>query len=282
VYKARSNESLEGQQDGGSVSSLLKNALQNKNVQAALLTGANDGITPVPFIGKEIEDIKKSAGSRFLASPGLRKIVEMQREGLKRVAIVGRPCQVQALRKMESNHPTAMQGIDITVIGLFCMWSLSWEFRKYISETYAGANIKKVSIPQHGLEVETDDGIKQVSTETARAFIRSGCKYCLDMTSELADISVGSFEQESGWNTVLVRSEKGEALLNRAVAEGYLCVEEYPQNELDRLKGASYRKKVRGVTAIKELKDRGLKSFIDLSAEHYQKILADAEGEVKR
>ena len=46
------------------------------------------------------------------------------------------------------------------------------------------------------------------------------CGYCFDMTSEFADISVGSVEGLEGWNTVIIRTENGAELMDMAKAKG--------------------------------------------------------------
>ncbi|MEN6328180.1 MAG: Coenzyme F420 hydrogenase/dehydrogenase, beta subunit C-terminal domain [Syntrophomonas sp.] len=281
VYKVKSVNSLDGQQDGGTVSSLIKTALEETMVQAALLTGSDDNISPSSFLTADTADIEKAAGSRFLAAPGLRKITEAVQKGIKKMLVVGRPCQVQALRKYQKNHP-ADAPTEFISIGLFCMWSLSWTFKDYLQNTYPGIDIKKISIPQHGVEVLCSDGIKALSTEKVKEFVQAGCSYCLDMTSELADISVGAFEAEPGWNTVLVRTPQGAALLQRAVDKGYLKLEEYPQKDLDGLKRASLNKKARNLKLLQDAVDHGrLKPFVDLSQPQYTEILAYAEGMVK-
>jgi coenzyme F420-reducing hydrogenase beta subunit len=280
IYRAHSAVPTAGQQDGGTVSSLLKAALEDKLAQAALLTGAKDNITPESFWGSNVEDISRAAGSRFLASPGLRKLTEAVRRGMARMIVVGRPCQVQALRKYQ--HQGFIGSANIISIGLFCMWSLSWSFKDYLQKTYPGINIQKITIPQHGVEVLTDSGRIELPTEKVKEFIRPGCKYCLEMTSELADISVGAFEAESGWNTVIVRSARGALLLQKAVDKGYLKLEDYPEKDLALLKRASFNKKARNLQLLKEAADKqGLKLFVDISQKEYQDILAGAEGMVK-
>ena len=43
--------------------------------------------------------------------------------------------------------------------------------------------------------------------------VREGCALCGDLVSRLADISIGSIGSEKGYSTVIVRSERGEKLL---------------------------------------------------------------------
>ena len=129
------------------------------------------------------------------------------------------------------------------------------------------------------MEVTTDEGINQLSLETVQAYIRPGCRFCLDMTSELADISVGAFEPEAGWNTVIVRTERGRELLDKASAGDVLQIEEYPADELERLRRASHNKKVRGLKNIKQAVDeQKITPFVDLSSSPYQEIIAESSA----
>lgn len=281
IYKVRSVYPLKGQQDGGTVSHLVKTALEEKEVQAALLTASDDNITPASCLATTAADVEKAAGSRFLAAPGLRKINEAAQKGIERLLVVGRPCQVQALRKYQMKPVAGHSPMQIISIGLFCMWSLSWAFKDYLEKTYPGIILDKISIPRHGVEIASSRGTIVLPTEKVKEYVQAGCSYCLDMTSELADISVGAFEAEAGWNTVLVRTPRGAALLQKAVDKGCLTLEEYPVQELQGLKRASLNKKARNLKHIKDAVTEGrLKAFVDLSQPEYAQILAKAEGTV--
>lgn len=279
VYRAKSRRPIREQQDGGTVSALLRTALVEKLVDAVLVTGSEYALTPSSFLAEDVKDIEKAAGSRFLASPSLRKVIEAREKGLNKLAAVGRPCQVQALRKMEYNQSPDKPSLDVLSIGLFCMWSLSWLFKDYLTRTYPGLTFSRMAIPQHQVELLSNEGIKYLPVQTVQEYIRPGCRYCLDMTSELADISVGAFEPVPGWNTVLVRSERGKELLEAARSRDLLEVEEYPAEELNRLRQASHNKKARALQAIqKASEEQKLTPFIDLSQDRYRQILAEASG----
>ena len=279
VYRVKSRRPMGEQQDGGTVSTLLQTALQEKQVDGVLLTGHEDSLTPLPFLTEDAVDIQKAAGSRFLASPSLRKVIEAREKGIEKLAVVGRPCQVQALRKMEYNKPPDSPALDVLSIGLFCMWSLSWSFKDYLARSYPGVTFSRMAIPQHEVELISNGGIKHLSLEDIKEYIRTGCDYCLDMTAELADISVGAYEPESGWNTVLVRSDRGKDLLERARSRDSLQVEEYPPEELGRLCQASRNKKARGLKNLKQAADQQkITPFIDMSEPPYQEIIAESCG----
>lgn len=281
VYKVQAKQAVNGQQDGGTVSRLVQTVLEDELAQAILLTGTEDNITPQPFLSTDINDIQKAAGSRFLASPGMRKLIEAQENNIQQLAVVGRPCQIQALRKFDFNRPPHKPAMEVLSIGLFCMWSLGWDFKDYLYKMFPDKEILGIAIPQHGFEVTTNQGTHTISFDEVKKFLKPGCDYCIDMTAELADISVGAFEAEKGWNTVIIRSQKGRKLFDQALAKGYLHCEEYPQEELHRLQAASLGKKLRNLNNIQALFDKGVKPFIDLEADYYLRIKQLAEGAVK-
>jgi coenzyme F420 hydrogenase subunit beta len=61
-------------------------------------------------------------------------------------------------------------------------------------------------------------------------FARLSCHCCHDLTSEMADISVGSIGSPDGWNTVLIRTLVGKELFDGAVQAG--LIEKKPLDEV--------------------------------------------------
>jgi coenzyme F420 hydrogenase subunit beta len=112
------------------------------------------------------------------------------------------------------------------VIGLFCGWALSWmELDRLLKEKTGAKRIVGMDIPpsKHQImELRTEEGTIEMPMDAVQACIRESCRYCYDLTCEFADISVGSarssegWEVDRGWNQVLVRTEKGQALLDLA------------------------------------------------------------------
>lgn len=282
VHRARRRSPAPGQQDGGTVTALVEAALGRDGLaEAALLTasGNGDGITPVAVLCETPEDAVRAAGSRFVAAPSLAKLAEAAARGLKRLVVVGRPCQVQAVRKLQAARPEVFAPDDLTVIGLFCLWSLSWKLRGVVEQELEGATLRRLTIPIHGMEAETDQGVRRIDPQRVKELQEPGCAYCFDMTSELADVSVGALEIEPGSNTVLVRSSRGADLIERALAGGRLEIGDYPEAELVRLKKASLGKKARALAALSERFASGeMPAFLDLDAQPYREILARDGG----
>ena len=202
-------------QTGGTVTALLSAALEKGLIQAAILTKSGDGLLPQGRIARTPEEVLDCAGSSYVAGPTLETLNSTDWIE-ERLGIVGLPCQVQALAKMKLNRdPDPHKRIDRIglTIGLFCTWALAYEpFSRFISDRFPDQPILGMDIappPQRLLRVTTSQGEEDIPLDKIRECIRPGCGVCLDMTSELADISVGTVEGRPGWNTLIIRNRAG-------------------------------------------------------------------------
>ena len=115
-----------------------------------------------------------------------------------------------------------------------------------------------------------------VNLDEVAPLVRSGCRYCTDMTAEFADLSVGGarsadgWDVDKGWNQVIVRSEKGMQLLELAREKGILEFKDTPETGLDKLKGASLGKKRTGVKNLRQL--TGGLGYLEPSAELFKDL----------
>jgi coenzyme F420 hydrogenase subunit beta len=106
--------------------------------------------------------------------------------------------------------------------------------------------------PASVFEVHANGSRTTIPLEEVRTYIRPACDLCPDMTAELADISVGSAEGIEGWNTLLVRTEAGERLVEAALARGLLETGPLPQANYEHLAEAAMNKKRRAFRRVAE------------------------------
>ena len=100
-------------------------------------------------------------------------------------------------------------------IGIFCMESFSYEsFLKICESLDVDVNdVKKADINKGKFFIYTNNGEElNVPIKDITHLAREDCEVCYDLTSESADISIGSIGSPSGWNTVLIRTQTGKEL----------------------------------------------------------------------
>ncbi len=166
-------------------------------------------------------------------------------------------------------------------VGLFCTWALAYEpFSEFLWERFPATPITGMDItppPERLLKIKTPEGEQDIPLDEIREFIRPGCGVCLDMTAETADISVGTVEGRPGWNTVIIRTDRGRAAWDRALETGALETRPLEPERAAHLEEASLLKKAR---AVKALRDRGdLKDcYLALDSDYGKRILSAVEG----
>ena len=243
-------------QTGGTVSTLISIALEEGSIQAAVLTGRERDLQPVGRIVRNRAGVEALAGSCYVAGPTLEVFNRGPWEVDERIGLVTLPCQALALGKMRASSLERRTQIDRLglVVGLFCTWALVYEpFVAFLLERTGGREVEKLDItppPERLLKVFAGGQEVELDLDEIRRFIRPGCGVCLDMTAELADISVGTVEGAPGWNTVLIRTKRGEELLGRAERLGALETRPLPEENLAHLKEASLLKKRRALGAL--------------------------------
>ena len=255
--RAGQNAAGVGFQGGGTVSALIAHALKTGSIDGAVLTD-RDGFQPKPRLVDQWEDVASCASSKFMAAPTLAAMNRAARDGYRRLGVVGTPCQTTSVAMMRLNPLSREDFIDPVAlsVGLFCNWALdNRQLAGYLSEHLNVSSIRSMDIPPppaNILIVETDNGRLEFPLEEIRPLIPHTCFICPDMTSEWSDVSVGMFEGRPGWNTLIVRTERGAEFVDRARSDGFLETEPMPEDNAAHLSHAAFLKKQRAMrTAIR-------------------------------
>jgi len=211
-------------QDGGVVTALLLTALKEGLIDCAVVAGLSHDkpFLPQPLLATTIEDILKSAGTKYSYSPNILALNEMVKQKKNNVAFVGTPCQIRAIRKMQMAGVKKYSAPVKFLIGLMCSECFSYEglIIKHIRESL-GINlddVQKINIKGKML-VSTNTDIKTIPLFDVKQYARKSCKFCPDFSSEFADISAGGLGLES-WTFTIVRTECGEELFSVAEKKG--------------------------------------------------------------
>ena len=213
-------------QDGGISSTCLYFLFEQNKIDFALGAKMSNTIwRPEPLLLKSKEDIIQTAGTKYVNNPTLRILNEFNSSNHS-VAVVGVPCMMQALLKSEI-YDIGIPSLNNVKykIGIFCMESFSYQSLLKICEVLRVEinDIKKMDINKGKFFVYTNNGEESsVPIKEISHLAREDCEVCFDLTSESADISVGSIGSPSGWNTVIIRTETGKKLYESLIANNLI------------------------------------------------------------
>ncbi len=228
ILLAQSNDpkSREQTHDGAVVTTLLTYGLKKKIFDSAVVTQTEDAnpIKPKSSVAIFQEEIAKSTGSKFFPSSVIKAYGDaVHNYDKKAVAIVGVPCQVLALRKINAwKHKISDK--SKLIIGLFCFGTFSAKpFLNYLERKYniTLSEIEKMYLSRE-LMVETKHGTIAIPISEVKNNVLPSCKTCIDYTSEVSDISVGSAFPLKDWSVVIIRTKAGEEFFNEAVEKGII------------------------------------------------------------
>ena len=240
---AGSCSSVQGQ-DGGVVTSLLLSGIKKKFFECAIVAVRGSGFRAEPVIATSEEEIRAATGTKYVTVPIVSKIGEAIKEGKRKIAVVGTPCEITATRKLQHAMLKDVDVIEIVTIGLFCLKSFNYDLLSEKTRELLGielGNAEKVQISRGRYIVIHNGKASSCKIAALEAAFRNNCAYCEDFTARLADISVGSTGSSDGYSTVIIRSKKGEELFN--------ALDDFVPTEVDR----------EGIVRIASLKREKLK-----------------------
>ncbi|MBR4396584.1 MAG: Coenzyme F420 hydrogenase/dehydrogenase, beta subunit C-terminal domain [Methanobrevibacter sp.] len=151
-----------------------------------------------------------------------------------RIAMVGTPCEIMAASKLQKYTDSP---IDVK-LGLFCMENFSYKYFENLLKEYdlTMNDIEKFRIEKGFvfLFLKNKETVK-IPLSVAKRIIRKNCNICVELTSETSDISIGSIGSDDGWSTLIIRTEKGEEIVNGAIEEKFIEAKELEQAQFELL-----------------------------------------------
>ncbi|MEO0766316.1 MAG: Coenzyme F420 hydrogenase/dehydrogenase, beta subunit C-terminal domain [Pseudomonadota bacterium] len=220
MYRAAMVAPKDGAQWTGITTALAADLLEKGQVDAVLtmVPDAQDRWKPQPALITDANDMARARGMRMGYAPLLALLEEAQDRGFKRLAVIGIPCQIYALRKLE-----ASLGLErLYVIGTPCSDNTTTEnFHRFLA--LLDENPDDITYLEfradYRVELRFADGrhrlipfLKLPISDLPPDFFPLTCKTCVDYTNVLADITVGYMAGE-GEQWLLVRNTKGAEML---------------------------------------------------------------------
>ena len=179
----------------------------------------DDRWRPVPVLVTKPEGMASCRGMRMGYAPLLALLEPARGKGYKRLAVIGIPCQVHALRALEEEY-----GFErLYVIGTPCSDNTTTErfheFLELLADDPDTITYLEFRADYH-VELRYVDGsrkeipfLKLPLSKLPGDFFPLTCRTCVDYTNVLADITVG-YMGGQGEQWLLVRNERGEELLD--------------------------------------------------------------------
>ncbi|MFH1672472.1 MAG: Coenzyme F420 hydrogenase/dehydrogenase, beta subunit C-terminal domain [Pseudomonadota bacterium] len=232
---------------GGLVSALIIYALDSGLVDGALLTGFDDRnpYFTKPCLVTSSKRVLEFAQSKYAMVSVNELLGEAFQSGIKKLAVVGCPCHIEGIRKLQMNNlrPSIAKMITL-MIGLFCGSQFYFEGTRHVLAEECGVNnLHDIRSLQYrggewpgGLIVDKVDG-GRLEVERHHyiyhillpGWRRDRCMMCLDWSSELSDLSVGDHfaapaegETPLGESAFITRSELGEKIIKDAEKHDYI------------------------------------------------------------
>jgi coenzyme F420 hydrogenase subunit beta len=237
LTRAADTEEHEKGQDGGFVSAMLIWLLKNDYIDGALVSGVEeyDKWKAKPAVVTNREEVLATAGSRYTYCANPLALPEAKEKGLSRLALVGMGCQTSSPPVMWDRKAGKVSKPFLFTIGLLC------------SKTFDDAIFPELFEAKYGLKKEDmvkmnikgafqiwmkDGSFHEIDLKECHGWTRTGCKTCPDFAAEHSDIATGGIGKDNDWTLTIVRTELGEEVINRMIADKVIIARPAQEDEV--------------------------------------------------
>lgn len=222
---------------------LLKNKIVDYVVQSKV--SKDNPLRTEIIYSKTLEDVISCCGSRYTASAPLLDLIEKLQRG-KKYAIIGKPCDIQVLRKYINLHKELQKSI-IYLISFFCAGTPSYQANLNLLNKL---RVKEADVQQLTYRGNDWPGKTSVLTKEGKIVdieyeeswceilgrdLQNICRFCWDGIGEAADISCGDgwyiengkpvFDENNGRNIIFARTSIGNQLLKKMEGDRVISLE---------------------------------------------------------
>ncbi len=233
---------------GGAASALATFALESGIAEGVvhIRQSSTDALLNESTISRNRQDVVAAAGSRYAPASPCDRLGDIE-ESSGPLVFIGKPCDVQATAAAARRNSAISRNIALT-ISIFCAGAPSTNGTRALLSVLgvpSGAKVTGIRYRGEGWPGEmaatyvTGTGeahsTRAISYEEGWGSILQKhrqwrCHLCADHTGEFADISVGDpwdkprdSGGQQGSSLIVVRSERGRAFLQKAIAAGAIA-----------------------------------------------------------
>ena len=251
---------------GGALSALLIHALESKQIDAVLHIDADPDhpTRNITIVSRTPAAIADAEGSRYAPSSPLTDI-ESILGGSERWAVVAKPCDASALRRLAARDPRVNDRI-VLILSFFCGGIPSHggisnilDALDVAQDDLARYRYRGNGWPGFATALRHDGSSAQMSYMDSwgrhlSPTVQYRCKICPDAVGGVADLACGDawhgddagypvFEELDGRSLIVTRSAAGEALVASARAAGALRTEPLAIGAIDAMQPGQVRRK---------------------------------------
>ena len=225
---------------GGAVTSLLKFALESKQVDAVLAMSARNGnrYDGIPVLIDDPEELAATAGALHCASPNMARCLKEFLDGASdlKIAVTCKPCDAKAVIELAKRNQINLE--NLLLIGLNCTGTMRPVPAQRMMEDEFGVDpfdVLSEDIEGGKLKIRLSDGSEKekdlAELEAKGLGRRENCRRCDLNIPTMADIACGKWGAEGKLATFIeVCSERGAEFIDRAIEGGHIKVEQ-PSSE---------------------------------------------------
>ncbi len=226
MLQAALKQPLAGAQWTGITTRIAEKLLEAGEVDAviAMAPHPDDPWRPLPVIVTRAADMARCRGMRMGYAPLVALVEPALQQGYKRLAVIGVPCQVYALRALQPELEREHGLEKLFVIGIPCSDNTTTErFHEFLA--LVAPQPEEVTYLEfradYHVEIRTRDGqVRELPflslplSSLPADFFPMTCRTCVDYTNTLSDLTVG-YMGGQGEQWLLVRNARGQQLLEQ-------------------------------------------------------------------
>ncbi len=220
MMAARKQEPIPGAQWTGIVSTIAIEMLNRGLVEGVVCVQntERDRFEPQPIIARTPEEILAARVNKPTLSPNLSVLEQVEQSGMKRLLVIGVGCQIQALRAVQDKLGLE----ELYVLGTPCVDNVNRAgLQKFLDTTSRSPEtvVHYEFMQDFRVHFRHEDGSTEtvpffgLNTKELKDVFAPSCMSCFDYVNGLADLVVGYMGAPFGWQWIVVRNDRGRAML---------------------------------------------------------------------